>query len=112
MAKVLARFFHFFLGHDKSKVQGYLVEEGDIRLAQSKLDRILIQGFDPLNRGRLTVNEILGPFDPYIKTGPRAAGVRVKDAGQGIDHIVGHNLPAILELNTWTQFEGVDGGIV
>src|SRR5690242_17378882 len=105
MSEIFARLLHFFLWHDKSEVQRHLVEEGDIRFTKRELNRVRIDGFDPLDGSGFSSDEILSALDARKEPCSRAAGLGIEHTRQAVNHIVRGELATITKLHSLAKLE-------
>ncbi len=87
------------------------VKEGAKGSFQSQLQGIAVDGFQPLNCGRFSLNELIRSLNPAEKIGHGPKCFGAKEARKRIDKILRCHFPAVMEQDSLAQGKGPDATI-
>ena len=105
-AEVAAGGVHRFLGHDRGEVQRHHVQEGGVGAAEGDLDGGRVDDLDTVERGGGAVGHGVVALDRAEEAGAGGLGLGVGDAVEGVFHVLGGHLAAVVELDAGAEVEG------
>src|SRR5215212_149888 len=107
MTEVLTSLINFFLWNNVGKVDRHFVQEGDIWSGERELNRIGVRRLDALHRCCRAVHEFLRALDAQEEARAWTGSFGIQNARDRVDHIVCNELTPIMELDAFTDLEGV-----
>ncbi|MPM02424.1 hypothetical protein SDC9_48673 [bioreactor metagenome] len=87
-------------------------KKGGIGLGQGDLDRLVIERLQARHAGGLAVEPVLGAGDEGQDVGAQRFGRGVQHPIEGVDHVIGGQLRAVVEFHALAQMERIGQPVV